>query len=154
MWGQFNGDTYFGGAGGKVFKVTGDSDGGSDITGDLVTSYNYFNDRAGIKRFSSVQPILEGDTTVDFSFGVGVDLGPPTAIEVTQVSFASNLAAWDEATWDDFFWGDTTGAGVTKRRKAVNRLGYSSALRIKVATSTQTISFISAHYTFAPGGPL
>ncbi len=154
VWGQYDGDTYFGGAGGKVFKVTGDSDGGSDITGDLVTSYNYFNDRAGIKRFSSVQPILEGDTTVDFSFGVGVDLGPPTAIEVTQVSFASNLAAWDEATWDDFFWGDTTGAGVTKRRKAVNRLGYSSALRIKVATSTQTISFISAHYTFAPGGPL
>jgi len=81
-------------------------------------------------------------------------LGSPRAIEVTEVSFASNLAAWDVATWDNFFWADTTGAGVTKRRKAVNRLGYSSALRIKVATSTQTISFISAHYTFAPGGPL
>ena len=53
-------------AGGKVYKITGDSDNGSDITGDLVTSYNYFNDRAGIKRFSSVQPILEGETTIDF----------------------------------------------------------------------------------------
>ena len=154
VWGQYDGDTFFGGSGGKVYKITGDSDNGSDITGDLVTSYNYFNDRAAIKRFSSVQPILEGETTIDFSFGVGVDLGSAAAIEVTQVSFASNLAEWDEATWDDFFWGDTTGAGVTKRRKAVNRLGYSSALRIKVATSTQTISFISAHYTFAPGGPL
>jgi hypothetical protein len=154
VWGQFNGDTFFGSASGVVFKVGGDADNGSDITGDLATAYNYFGDRGGVKRFSSVQPILDGETTIDFSFGVGVDLGSPRAIEVTEVSFASNLAAWDVATWDNFFWADTTGAGVTKRRKAVNRLGYSSALRIKVATSTQTISFISAHYTFAPGGPL
>ena len=154
VWGQFNGDTYFGSASGVVFKVGGDADNGSDITGDLATAYNYFGDRGGIKRFSSVQPILDGETTIDFSFGVGVDLGSPRAIDVTQVSFASNLAAWDIATWDDFFWADTTGAGVTKRRKAVNRLGYSSALRIQVATSTQTISFISAHYTFALGGPI
>ena len=154
VWGQFNGDTYFGSASGVVFKVGGDADNGSDITGDLATAYNYFGDRGAVKRFSSVQPILDGETTIDFSFGVGVDLGSPRAIDVTQVSFASNLAAWDTATWDDFFWADTTGAGVTKRRKAVNRLGYSSALRIQVATSTQTISFISAHYTFAPGGPI
>ena len=154
VWGQFNGDTFFGSASGVVFKVGGDADNGADITGDLATAYNYFGDRGGVKRFSSVQPILDGETTIDFSFGVGVDLGSPRAIEVTEVSFASNLAAWDVATWDNFFWADTTGAGVTKRRKAVNRLGYSSALRIKVATSTQTISFISAHYTFAPGGPL
>jgi len=154
VWGQFNGDTYFGSASGVVFKVGGDADDGSDITGDLATAYNYFGDRGAVKRFSSVQPILDGETTIDFSFGVGVDLGSPRAIDVTQVSFASNLAAWDTATWDDFFWADTTGAGVTKRRKAVNRLGYSSALRIQVATSTQTISFISAHYTFAPGGPI
>jgi len=154
VWGQFNGDTYFGSASGVVYKVGGDADNGSDITGDLATAYNYFGDRGGVKRFSSVQPILDGETTIDFSFGVGVDLGSPRAIDVTQVSFASNLAAWDTATWDDFFWADTTGAGVTKRRKAVNRLGYSSALRIQVATSTQTISFISAHYTFAPGGPI
>ena len=101
-----------------------------------------------------LQPMLEGETDVVFSFGVGVDQAPVAAIDVSPVTFQSNLAAWDTATYDDFFYADTAGAGVTKRRKAVNRLGYSSALRIKVATSTQTISFISAHYTFAPGGPL
>jgi hypothetical protein len=154
VWGQFNGDTFFGSASGVVFKVTGDADNGENIVGDLATAYNYFGDRGGVKRFSSVQPMLEGETDVDFSFGVGVDQSPVAAIDVSPVTFASNLAAWDTATYDDFFWADTAGAGVTKRRKAVNRLGYSSALRIKVATSTQTISFISAHYTFAPGGPL
>ena len=154
VWGQFNGDTFFGSASGVVFKVTGDADNGENIVGDLATAYNYFGDRGGVKRFSSVQPMLEGETDVDFSFGVGVDQSPVAAIDVSPVTFQSNLAAWDTATYDDFFWADTAGAGVTKRRKAVNRLGYSSALRIKVATSTQTISFISAHYTFAPGGPL
>jgi hypothetical protein len=154
VWGQFNGDTFFGSASGVVFKVTGDADNGENIVGDLATAYNYFGDRGGVKRFSSVQPMLEGETDVDFSFGVGVDQTPVATIDVSPVTFQSNLAAWDTATYDDFFWADTAGAGVTKRRKAVNRLGYSSALRIKVATSTQTISFISAHYTFAPGGPL
>ncbi len=154
VWGQFNGDTFFGSASGVVFKVTGDADNGENIVGDLATAYNYFGDRGGVKRFSSVQPMLEGETDVDFSFGVGVDQSPVAAIDVSPVTFQSNLAAWDTATYDDFFWADTAGAGVTKRRKAVNRLGYSSALRIKVATSTQTISFISAHYTFAPGGPI
>jgi len=154
VWGQFNGDTYFGSASGVVFKVGGDADNGGNITGDVATAYNYFGDRGGVKRFSSVQPMLEGETDIVFSFGVGVDQAPTTTIDVSPVTFASNLASWDTATWDDFFWADTTGAGVTKRRKAVNRLGYSAALRIKVATSTQTISFISAHYTFAPGGPI
>ena len=154
VWGQFNGDTYFGSASGVVFKVGGDADNGENITGDVATAYNYFGDRGGVKRFSSVQPMLEGETDIVFSFGVGVDQAPVAAIDVSPVTFASNLAAWDTSTWDDFFWADTTGAGVTKRRKAVNRLGYSAALRIKVATSTQTISFISAHYTFAPGGPI
>lgn len=154
VWGQFNGDTYFGSASGKVFKVTGDSDNGENIVGDIVTAYNYFGDRASFKRFSSVQPMLEGDTDVVFSFGVATDQKPASTIDVSPVTFASNLAAWDTATYDDFFYADTSGAGITKRRKAVNRVGYSAALRIKVATSTQTISFISAHYTFQPGGPV
>ena len=151
---QFNGDTYLGSAAGKVFKVTGDSDNGENIVGDIVTAYNYFGDRASFKRFSSVQPMLEGDTDVVFSFGVATDQKPASTIDVSPVTFASNLAAWDTATYDDFFYADTSGAGITKRRKAVNRVGYSAALRIKVATSTQTISFISAHYTFQPGGPV
>jgi hypothetical protein len=76
VWGQFNGDTFFGSASGVVFKVTGDADNGENIVGDLATSYNYFGDRGGIKRFSSVQPMLEGQTDVQFDFGVGVDQAP------------------------------------------------------------------------------
>jgi len=153
VWGQFNGDTYFGGADGKVFKVGGNADLGENIVGDLATSYNYFGDRGGVKRFSSVQPMLEGETDVQFDFGVGVDQAPVSGIAVSTTTFASNMASWDTASWDNFFWADAVGVGITKRRKAVNKFGFSAALRIKVATDSQTISFISAHYTFAPGGP-
>jgi hypothetical protein len=151
--GQFNGDTFFGGAGGKVFKVEGKADLGENIVGDLATSYNYFGDRGGVKRFSSVQPMLEGETDVQFDFGVGVDQAPVSGIAVSTTTFASNMASWDIASWDNFFWADAVGVGITKRRKAVNKFGFSAALRIKVATDSQAISFISAHYTFAPGGP-
>ena len=153
VWGQFNGDTYFGGADGKVFKVGGNADLGENIIGDLATSYNYFGDRGGVKRFSSVQPMLEGETDVQFDFGVGVDQAPVSGIAVATTTFASNMASWDIASWDNFFWADAVGVGITKRRKAVNKFGFSAALRIKVATDSQTISFISAHYTYAPGGP-
>jgi hypothetical protein len=95
--------------------------------------------------------MLEGQSDIAFDFGVGVDQAPVSGIAVATTTFASNLASWDTASWDDDFWADAVGAGITKRRKAVNRLGYSSALRIKVATDSQTVSFISAHYTFAPG---
>ena len=154
VWGQFNGDTYFGSTGGKVFKVGGDADDGSNIEGDLVTSYNYFGDRGQIKRFASVQPMIEGETDINFDFGVGVDQAPTSSILVSTVSFQSQAATWNIAAWDTSFYADASGAGVTRRRRAVNRLGYSAALRLKVATDSQNISFISAHYTFAPGGPL
>ena len=140
-------------SGGKVFKVEGKADLGENIVGDLATSYNYFGDRGGVKRFSSVQPMLEGETDVQFDFGVGVDQAPVSGIAVSTTTFASNTAAWDIASWDNFFWADAVGSGITKRRKAVNKFGFSAALRIKVATDSQAISFISAHYTFAPGGP-
>ena len=153
VWGQFNGDTYFGSADGKVFKVGGNADIDQNIVGDLATSYNYFGDRGGVKRFSSVQPMLEGETDVQFDFGVGVDQAPVSGIAISTTTFASNTATYDVAAWDDFFWADAVGVGITKRRKAVNKFGFSAALRIKVATDSQTVSFISAHYTFAPGGP-
>ena len=129
--------------------------------------YKYSTLAGIVNKFSNKKIMVVGDLLLDqLIYGEVSRISPEAPVPVVWVkeddhyrpggscNVASNLAAWDTATWDDFFWADTTGAGITKRRKAVNRLGYSAALRIKVATSTQTISFISAHYTIAPGGPL
>ena len=153
VWGSYNGDTYFGGASGVVFKVGGFADVDAAITGDIATAYNYFGDRASIKRFSSVAPMLEASTTVSFDFGIAVDQEPVSALNLSTTSFASELATWDEATWDQFHWADQAGAGITQRRKSTSRLGRSAAVRIKVATSSQSVRVISANFTYLPGGP-
>ena len=97
--------------------------------------------------------MLEASTTVSFDFGIAVDQEPVSALNLSTTSFASELATWDVATWDDFHFADTAGAGITQRRKSTSKLGRSAALRIKVATSTQSVSFIAANFTFTPGGP-
>jgi len=153
VWGSYNGDTYFGGASGVVYKMGGTADVDAAITGDVATAYNYFGDRASLKRFSSVAPMLEASTTVSFDFGIAVDQEPVSALNLSTTSFASELATWDTATWDEFHWSDQAGAGITQRRKSTSRLGRSAAVRIKVATSTQSVSFISANFTYLPGGP-
>ena len=97
--------------------------------------------------------MLEASTTVSFDFGIAVDQEPVAALNLSTTSFASELATWDVATWDDFYWADTAGAGITQRRKSTSKLGRSAALRIKVASSTQAVSFIAANFTYTPGGP-
>ena len=153
VWGQYNGDTFFGGASGVVYKIGGTKDVSTAITGDLATAFNYFGDRASIKRFSSVAPMLEAETDVSFDFGIAVDQKPVTGLTLSTAIFSSDTATWDTATWDEEHWSDQAGAGITQRRKVTNQLGRSVSLRLKVASSSQSISFISANFTYLPGGP-
>ena len=154
VWANYNGDTYFGTASGKVYKVGGTADITTAITADLSFAYNYFGDRGSIKRFSSVAPMLEALGDISFDFGVAVDQQAPSGLTLSTGTFTSEIAEWDLAVWDVDVWGDTTGAGIIQKRKVVGRLGRSASLRIKVASSTQTISILSSNFHFIPGGPL
>jgi len=154
VWANYDGDTYFGTAGGKVYKVGGTADLTSAIEADISFAYNYFGDRASIKRFSSVAPMLEAVGNINFDFGVAIDQQPPSGLNLSSGSFESDIATWDLATWDVDVWGDTTGAGIVQKRKVVGRLGRSASLRIKVSSSTQAISILSSNFNFIPGGPL
>ena len=154
VFANFNGDTYFGTESGKVYKVGGTADLTANITADLSFAYNYFGDRASVKRFTSVAPMLEALGDINFDFGIAVDQQAPSGLNLSTSSFVSELAAWDTATWDEDFWADTTGSGIVQKRKVVGRLGRSASLRIKVATTTQVISILSSNFQFIPGGPI
>ena len=155
VWGQFNNDVFFGGASGTVFKITGNADGSDAIVGDVATSFNYFGDRGSLKKFSSVAPMLEGVVSnISFSFGVAVDHEPTTLLDLTPAQFTTDLASWDEAEWDEEHWADAEGSAITQRRKVTNKMGRSISLRIKISSSTQAISFVSANYHILPGGPM
>jgi hypothetical protein len=154
VWSNYNGDTYFGTTDGKVYKVGGTADLTAAITADLSFAYNYFGDRGSVKRFSSVAPMLEAPGDINFDFGVAVDQAAPSGLNLASGAFTSELATWDTAEWDQDFWGDTTGAGIIQKRKVVGRLGRSASLRIKVESSSQTISILSSNFQFIPGGPV
>ena len=153
VWGSYNGDTYFGGASGVVYKVGGTADISTAITGDVATSFNYFGDRQRVKRFSSVAPMLQADTNISFDFGIAVDQEPTAGLNLSTTVFASDTATWDTAQWDTSHWSDQAGAGITQKRKSISRFGRSASLRIKVASSSQSVSFIAANFTYIPGGP-
>ena len=153
VWGSYNGDTYFGGASGVVYKVGGTADISTAITGDVATSFNYFGDRQRVKRFSSVAPMLQADTNISFDFGIAVDQEPTSGLNLSTTVFASDTATWDTAEWDTSHWSDQAGAGITQKRKSISRFGRSASLRIKVASSSQSVSFIAANFTYIPGGP-
>tara|TARA_X000001388_G_scaffold50514_1_gene36496 strand:- start:1117 stop:2664 length:1548 start_codon:yes stop_codon:yes gene_type:complete len=151
---NYSGDTYFGTTSGKVYKVGGTADITTAISADISFAYNYFGDRGSIKRFSSVAPMLEALGDINFDFGVAVDQQAPSGLTLATGTYVSELATWDSAEWDEDFWGDTTGAGIIQKRKVVGRLGRSASLRVKVASTTQTISILSSNFHYLPGGPL
>jgi len=154
VFANFSGETYFGTTGGKVYKVGGTSDLTVAITADISFSYNYFGDRASLKRFTSIAPMLEALGDINFDFGVSVDQQAPTGLLLSSNVFESDLATWDIAEFDLDFWADTVGAGIIQKRKVVGRLGRSASLRIKVASASQKISILSSNFQFIPGGPV
>jgi len=151
---NFNGDTYFGTTGGKVYKIGGTADLSAAITADLSFAYNYFGDRGSLKRFTSVAPMLEAFGDINFDFGVAVDQQAPSGLDLASGTFTSELATWDVTAFDEEFWADTTGAGIVQKRKVVGRIGRSASLRVKVESTSQTISILSSNFQFIPGGPV
>ena len=152
-WGKFNGDVYFGGAGGVVYKFSSDSasDAGSVIQADCRTAFNYFGDRNRIKQFASVQPFLESEGTLTISTALSTDFDNNFVAFATS-TFDSSGATWNVAAWNEEEWAGSVSR--TRPRLATAALGYAASMRLKVSTSTQTVSWLSASYGIKPGGPI
>ena len=98
--------------------------------------------------------MLEAFGNINFDFAVGVDQQTPSGLDLASGTFTSELATWDVTAFDEEFWADTTGAGIVQKRKVVGRIGRSASLRVKVESTSQTISILSSNFQFIPGGPV
>jgi hypothetical protein len=78
---------YFGTTDGRVYKVGGNADLTTAITADISFAYNYFGDRASLKRFTSIAPMLEALGDINFDFGVSVDQQAPTGLNLSTKCF-------------------------------------------------------------------
>lgn len=128
----FNNDLYFGGNGIVYKAMSGRSDDGANINGDLQTAFNYCGSRSSNKSFEMIRPII-------FTDGV---IGPAIALETDFQSYnpdsvptfsGSGGTLWDTALWDTFLWAATP--VLQSNWIGVTGLGYSASIRMQVSTN-------------------
>ena len=107
-WALYNGDLYFGGQGGIVYKAdTGTNDNGGNINWKVKPAFNYFGSRGVNKLYSMCRPHFTSNGSPSFAIDLNVDFSNkipssvPTAPPLTG-------AVWDTAKWDTGLWSDTT----------------------------------------------
>jgi hypothetical protein len=107
-WALYNGDLYFGGQGGIVYKAdTGTDDNGADINWKIKPAFNYFGSRGVNKLFSMCRPHFTSNGSPTYAIDLNVDFSNKIP---TSIPTASPLtgALWDTALWDTDVWSDTT----------------------------------------------
>jgi len=151
-WEVFNGDLYFGGNDGKVYKAdTGASDNGANIVGDAKPAFNYFGARGRQKRFTMVRPMLVSNGNVAPAVALNVDF-QDRAPQSTPTFSGSGGFAWDASPWDTTPW--TLSEQILSDWQSVNGVGYCASLRMRVATNALDVYWNATDWLMEPGGPL
>lgn len=144
----FNNRLYFGRYDGYVMLGDeGRTDDTANITFDVKTAYNYFEDGNGLgllqKHFQWASMLISCDGTppINGKFNVDYREDPPEYINVLADQFG---AAWDIATWDISDWGDD---GRTQRFIiTLNKGGYAGALWIRASLQGLTFQWYATQY--------
>lgn len=150
-FGVFSNELYAGGTDGKVYQCdTGTSDNATAIVADGQTAWNYFGDTGREKNFTMARVIFAAasDPTATMSIGTDFVISVPTdAVEVGDVDSG---AIWDTAIWDTALW-----AGATQTFQGwqgVSGQGYAASMRLRVAVTEQTPSWMAGNIVFKPAG--
>lgn len=148
-WGILNGQPYFGGTNGTVYKADdGLSDDGEDISWDIKTAFQYFGSKMK-KQFHMVRPVFASNAAFSPAFDLNVDFAdaPPTG---TPTFSTPGSALWDVALWDVDSWsGDVA---ISKDWRSVTGLGWAAALRIRGQSNELQVSLRSIDFLFSVGG--
>ncbi len=150
-FGAFDGDTYFGGGDGRVFKIGGNTDDGAAIRFRAKQAFSYLRKRTSIKRFTMSRPVIRTDGTVLATVGLDVDFADRN-LPQNLTSFASGVAgsAWDTDDWDVGVWaGAATPASTWLSTPAVGR---SASVRFEGEANAQTLDWYSTDVLAQTGG--
>lgn len=148
-FGTYNDDLYFGGTDGKVYKAdTGTADAGSAIVTDGQTAWQSFGSPGTLKRFLLYRPMLGSDADLTVNIGLGVDFD--TAVEVSETASSGAAGAkWDVDEWDVGVWGGQEVNHIQWQSPAIS--GTTAAIRLKTATSTQSVTWYSTQIRYETG---
>lgn len=146
----FNGELYYA-QGTAVHKAwTGTSDDGADIVAYGKTAFNYFSTQGAQKRFNLFRPILVVNGNISFLTDIDVDFKDTDITGVAEYSTTSG-AQWDVDNWDQANW--ASGMEVVREWTSPDEyMGYCAAGKIKTASGTLVIQWMSSDYIFEMGG--
>ena len=139
-WGLFDENVHFGAAAGTVHRMTGTTDAGAAIEGDVQTAFNAFGRRGALKRCICLRPVLRGRSEARIGLAAAADFRSVEAAPAFA-GFGPTTAGWDEAdapweAWDDLVWeggGETTIA----EWRAADGLGYTLSARLASSTTDE-----------------
>lgn len=127
------------------------SDNSANIAADGLQAFSYFGSPGQLKKFGMARPIMRADSNPTIRSGINVDFD--TGDTAATLNFTSSpYAVWDTGVWDAGLWGGEL--SILKEWQTVAGVGYSAGMRVKTASSTVDLRWVSTDITLEPGGVL
>ncbi len=150
-WELFNENPMFGGNGFVGIAWSGYSDADTNISGDGLQAFSYYNSPGQLKRVTMIRPTLftDGTPAAYANVNVDFDLSDTTA----PLAFTGSVyGLWDVGLWDSAIWGGDL--NVSRQWQGATGLGYAIAPRLKVASKGIRVQWVSTDLVFERGGIL
>lgn len=145
----FNGVLYFTTSTKVVKAWTGVADGTSAIEAYGKQAFSYFGEPNVQKRFVLYRPVIQANGSLQFLTDFDVDFNESPINGVANFNISSD-AIWDSSLWDVGLWG--SGMQVLKGwTSPASFTGRSASGKIKVATKTLTVRWLSSDFAYQPG---
>lgn len=150
-FGILNGELYYA-VGTAVRKAwTGAIDGTGNIEAYGKTAFNYFGSQ-NLKHWKLYRPLLVVNGNVSFSTEIDVDFNDESMTAAATYATVSG-ALWGSSNWGQSFWGGSAQA-IKLWTTTPEWAGYCAAAKLKIATNSLTVQWVSNDFTYEEGGIL
>jgi hypothetical protein len=154
----FNGQLYYGAAGGLVIKAWDAagllvSDNGTDITTTCHTAYNAFGSIASLKHVDLFRALLAYSGSVDVRWGISADFVTPALSSFVPRGASTIGSPWDTSSWDTSAWSPDTQRYKIWRASA-HPPGYMLSLWLQTIGNNGSLSWAGTDYMLGRGGLL
>lgn len=146
----FNGELYFATGTSVVKAWTGQIDGADDIEAYGKQAFSYFGYQGQQKLFKMFRPVLAVNGPLSFLTDIDVDF-QDTPITGSATYTVTSGGQWDVDDWDEAYW--ASGLEVVKQWTSPDEWeGYCASGKIKIATNSLMVQWISSDMIYERGG--
>lgn len=148
----FEDELYFGGLTFIAKAWTGQSDFDANIVADCRQAFNYFGARGQQKHIKLIRPIILTTGLYSFALTVDADFEDLNSYS-TLPSTSSVYGTWDVSDWDEGTWAPDL--EVKREWQTVfAKPGFALSVRLRLASNSATVSWVSTDYVLERGGIL